>query len=51
MIRRIRDTRVSYRTGFIIIALALVLWGVMTWVRIRDLVPDEMEQPAEAPDP
>jgi hypothetical protein len=51
MIRKIRDARVSYRTGFIILALALAVWGVVTYVRFRDLVPDELAQPAEAPTP
>lgn len=51
MIRRIRGVRVSYRTGFVILALAALVWGVVTYVRIRDLVPDDLSQPAQEPEP
>jgi hypothetical protein len=51
MIRRIRAARVDLRTGILIIALALLVWGVVAYVRIRDFVPAELTQPAEAPPP
>ena len=51
MIRRIRDARVDFRTGVVIIALALLVWGVVTYVRVRDLVPDELSEPVEPPPP
>jgi len=51
MIRRIRNARVDFRTGAIIIALALLVWGVVTYVRIRDLVPEELTRPVEPPTP
>lgn len=47
MIRRIRNARVDLKTGIAIIALALAVWGVVTYVRIRDLVPEELTTPAE----
>lgn len=51
MIRRIRAVRVSYRTGFLVLALAALVWGVVTYVRIRDLVPAELAEPAEPQGP
>jgi uncharacterized membrane protein len=51
MIRKIRDARVDFRTGVIIIALALLVWGVVTYVRVRDLVPEEFAEPAGPPAP
>ena len=51
MIRRIRDAHVDLRTGVIIIALALLVWGAVTYVKIRDLVPEELAEPVEPPPP
>lgn len=51
MIRRIRGARVDYRTGILIIALALLVWGVMAYVRMRDLVPEEYTRPVQVPTP
>jgi len=45
MLRRIREARLDFRTGIIVIVLALIMWGVVTWVRIRDFVPDEFKEP------
>lgn len=49
MIRRIRSVRFSMRTSIIIIALALIVWGIVTYVRIRNFVPPELSQPQDAP--
>jgi len=49
MIRRIRAARVNLRTGILIIALALLVWGVVTYVRIRDFVPAELTDPERDP--
>ena len=46
MIRRIRGVRVSYRTGFFILALAALVWGVVTYVRVRDFLPADLGRSA-----
>ncbi len=46
MLRWLRNARLDLRTGFVIIALALLVWGVVAYVRIRDFVPEEMTAPA-----
>lgn len=49
MITRIRGARVNFKTGIVIIALALLVWAAVAYVRIRDFVPEELTHPAEAP--
>jgi len=49
MIKRIRDARINLKTGLLILALALLMWAMVVYVRIRDFVPEEFTQPAEAP--
>ncbi len=45
MLRRIQGARVSRKTGIIIIAITLAIWAIMTYVNIRDFVPDELTEP------
>ena len=47
MLGRIRNARINFRTGLVIIALALALWAVVVYVNIRDFVPEELTQPRE----
>ncbi|MGD8320751.1 MAG: hypothetical protein PVJ02_09860 [Gemmatimonadota bacterium] len=49
MLKRIRHARIDMKTGIIILVLALLMWGVVTYVRIRDFVPPELKEPVEAP--
>ncbi|HSW29606.1 MAG TPA: hypothetical protein VLH75_09020 [Longimicrobiales bacterium] len=51
MLRWLRNARLDLRTGIVIIALALLVWGVVTYVRIRDFVPEELAEPARPPTP
>jgi len=50
MIRRIQDVRIGYKTGIVVIVLALILWGLVSYVRIKDFVPEELKHPV-APAP
>jgi hypothetical protein len=45
VLRRIHGSRISLRTGLIVIVLALVLWALVAYVNIRDFVPVEFTQP------
>ena len=49
MLGWIRNARIDWRTGIVLIVLALVAWGVMVYVNVRDFVPDELIQPTESP--
>lgn len=49
MLRRIRTARIDFKTGVILLALALIVWALFAWARIVDFVPEEFRQPAEAP--
>ena len=49
VIRSIRNARVSLKTGLFILALALLLWAMVVYVRVRDFVPEEFKEPVEAP--
>jgi len=51
MIRQIRAVRFSLKTSILIIALALIVWGIVTYVRIRDFIPAELSEPSSAPPP
>ncbi len=46
MLRWIREARLDFRTGMIVIVLALILWGLVSWARIRDFIPEEFKKPA-----
>ncbi len=47
MLDRIRNARIDFRTGLVIIALALAVWAVVVYVNLRDFVPEELTQPTE----
>ncbi|HSG46844.1 MAG TPA: hypothetical protein VLA43_03400 [Longimicrobiales bacterium] len=49
MIRNIRAARVNLKTGLIVLALALLMWAMVVYVRVRDFVPDEFKEPVERP--
>lgn len=50
MLKWLREARLDFRTGIFLLVLALIMWGVVTWVRVRDFVPEEFREPeAEAP--
>ena len=49
MLDWIRNARIDLRTGIFVIVLALVVWGVLVYVNVRDFVPEELTQPTEAP--
>ncbi len=49
MLRRIRRIRFDLKTSIVILALALIVWGVVTYVRIRDFIPPELNEPPQAP--
>ncbi len=51
MLRWLRHARLDLRTGIVIIALAVLVWGVVAYVGIRDFVPEEMTEPARPPAP
>jgi len=51
MLRRIRAARVDLKTGILVLALALIVWGIVTYVRIRDFIPPELSEPPAAPPP
>jgi hypothetical protein len=42
MLKWIRGTRLSMKTTVIVIAVALVLWALVIWVRIETFVPPEL---------
>lgn len=45
MLDFIRNARVDFKTGVVVIVLALAIWAVMIYVNMRDFVPDELTQP------
>ena len=47
MLEWIRGARINYKTGLVIIILALTVWAVVVYVNIRDFVPEELTQPSE----
>lgn len=49
MLKWLREARLDFRTGIVLLALALLVWGGVMWVRIRDFVPEEFRQ--EEPPP
>ena len=50
MLKWIREVRLDFKTGLVVIILALIFWGIVSWARIRDFVPEEYKEPApEAP--
>ena len=49
MLKSIRNARINLKTGLVILALALIMWAMVVYVRIRDFVPPEFSEPVEAP--
>lgn len=44
MIGRIHGARVSRKTAFFVVALALAVWATVVYVNVRDFVPDELTE-------
>jgi len=49
MLGRIRGARVSRKTAVAVVLLALVAWGVVIYVNVRDFVPVEFREPSRPP--
>lgn len=49
VLKWIREARLNLKTSIIILVLALLMWAVVSYVRIRDFVPPELTQPVEGP--
>ena len=47
MLDWIRKARLDFKTGIIVIGLALLLWAIVIYVNVRDFVPDEITQPSQ----
>ena len=47
MLGWIRNARVNFKTGVVVILIALAVWALVTYVNIRDFVPEELTQPKE----
>jgi hypothetical protein len=45
MLKWVRGARIDWKTGVVVIALALAVWAVVVYVSIRDLVPEEITRP------
>lgn len=43
----IRNARLSFKTGLVIIVIALAVWAVIVYVNLRDFVPEELTRPPE----
>lgn len=46
--RWIRGARINLKAGLFLIAIALAMWAMVGYVNVRDFVPEEFTQPAEA---
>lgn len=51
MLKSIRNTRINWKTGLLILGLALLMWGMVIYGRILDFVPPEYTEPVEVPVP
>lgn len=49
MLRWIREARLDFKTGVFVLVLAVIIWAVFAYVRVRDFVPPELKEPVEAP--
>ena len=47
MLEWIRGARINFKTGVVIIAIALAIWAVVVYANLTDFVPDELTQPTE----
>lgn len=50
MLKSIRNARIDFRTGIVVIVLALAVWGIMIYVNMRDIVPEEYRALADSAD-
>lgn len=49
MLRRIHGIRFGWKTTLIVLLLAVAVWGIFVYVRVRDFVPEEFTEPAGPP--
>jgi len=47
MLDWIRGARINMKTGLVIIALALAVWGIFVYASVSDFVPTELTEPTE----
>ena len=45
MLKMIRDARIDFRTGVVVIVLALAAWAAVVYLNARDMVPAEFREP------
>jgi uncharacterized membrane protein len=45
MLKWVRGARIDWKTGIVLIALALAVWALVVYVSIRDFVPEEITPP------
>ena len=51
MLKLIRDARIDFRTGIVVIVLALAAWAAVIYLNARDMIPAEFrEAPVESTD-
>lgn len=50
MLEWIRGARIDMKTGVFIIVLTLIVWGVVVYVNLQDLVPEEFRTPVDTAD-
>lgn len=48
MLKSIRNARVDLKTGLVVIVVALLVWAVVIFVNLRDLVPEEYLTPVDS---
>ena len=46
MLKWVRNARIDWRIGVLVIGLALAIWAAVVYVNVRDFVPDELTQPS-----
>lgn len=49
MLGWIRGKRFGWKTTLLVIAVALAAWALVVYANLRDFVPEELTEPAEAP--
>lgn len=49
MLRRIQRIRFGWKTTLIVLLLAVAVWAVFVYVRVRDFVPEELTEPVRPP--
>ena len=49
MLEWIRNARIDWKTGLVVIAIALTGWAIVVYVNVRDFVPIEFTQPVGDP--